>query len=231
MRLALLSDVHGNLPALEAVLRALAGERVDRILYAGDFVGYYPFVNEVIDRLRDLNAVAIRGNHERYLLEPGTVSAEKWQAYRLEEVAASIREDNLAWLRGLPEKREMTLNGVRAILCHGSPWKYDEYIYPDSDGSERFDRLDADVVIMGHTHIPFEKQAGSILLLNPGSCGQPRDYRPGACYAVYDTRSRKVGFRRAAYDIASLVKILAAKGYPAALIEILTREKLVESSR
>ncbi len=225
MRIGLFSDIHGNIFALEAVLAELEREPVDQILCAGDFVGYYPFVNNVIDRLKTINMRAVLGNHDRYLLAPGMISAEKWEAYRLEDAARSMHPDKLNWLRQLPLRQELTFDGLRVILCHGSPWATDEYIYPDFGQWERFAELDADVIVMGHTHIPFEKRDGQMQFINPGSVGQPRDYQPGACYAILETRTREVMFRRKPYDIHHLIHILQSRDFPPSLIQILIREK------
>lgn len=225
MKLALLADIHGNAPALEAVLHYLKSDEVDTILCAGDMLGYYPFANEVIDHLRRLNSIAILGNHEKYLLELNTISPKMKEDYRLEEIYNTISGDNFSWIRNLPEKLELIFDGMRIILCHGSPWRYNEYIYPDSKNWGRFSKLGVDGVIMGHTHIPLIKKVGNVLLINPGSCGQPRDYQPGACYAVFDTQTKEVVFNRVSYDIDSLVDVLRRMRYPLYLIEILTRKK------
>lgn len=225
MRIALLSDIHGNIFALETVLAELQSEAVDRILVAGDFVGYYPYINEVIARVRAMNVVAVLGNHDAYLLNPQMITAEKRKAYRLDEAAHSIQTENIDWLRQLPAQQKLDLDGQMVLLCHGSPWLWNEYVYPDFDNWDRFSNMDADIVVMGHTHIPFERQVGKVQLINPGSVGQPRDYQPGACYAILETHDQQVTFYRCSYDIAHLIEILQSRNFPSSLIQILIREK------
>jgi predicted phosphodiesterase len=86
-------------------------------------------------------------------------------------------------------------------VCHGSLWAVDEYVYPNYRNFERFVDIKADVVVMGHTHIPMMRQAGRVLLINPGSCGQPRDGNPLASYALVDTETYQVEIRRIPYDV------------------------------
>ena len=225
MRVGLISDVHGNAPALSAVLAEIEKQKVDYLLFAGDVVGYYPYVNEVITRLRSEQITSILGNHDCYLLGKLEVTAERWNAYQLQYVNQVIEDENRAWLSTLPPWQNIEIDGLKFHLCHGSPWAVEEYIYPNSNSFERFAKLEVDVVVMAHTHIPLMRNEGNVLLLNPGSCGQPRDYHPGACYAILDTRERQTHFYRTTYDIPSLVKILETLRYPKGLINILRRTK------
>lgn len=225
MRIALLSDIHGNIYAFEAILAALEHDPVDHVLFAGDSVGYYPFVNEVLGRLRSVSMTAVLGNHEMYLLNPEMLPNEKWEAYRLEDARQSILPDNLDWLHHLPERHRMELDGLRIILCHGSPWSIDEYVYPNFNQWDRFNDLHADVIVLGHTHVQFRKEVGPMQIVNPGSCGQPRDYRPGACYSVLDTRTREIAFHREPYDIQHLIGILKSRDFPDSLTRILIRNR------
>jgi putative phosphoesterase len=212
MRVGIISDIHGNSFGLAAVLGDLDQQGVDCILGAGDMVGYYPYVNEVFELLRLREMTWILGNHECYLLGRLAVTQERWRDYNLHYVDRVIDQDHREWLSQLPTERSLEFNGVRWVLCHGSPWAVDEYIYPDYKYFERFKSVGADVIVMGHTHIPMIRQAGRVWVINPGSCGQPRDGNPLAAYALVDTETYEIEVRRIAYDGKSIChRILAER--------------------
>ena len=224
VKVGIISDVHGNSLGLAAVLVDLDRQGVDCVLGAGDMVGYYPCVNEVFELLRCREMTWILGNHECYLLGRLTVSPERWKDYNLNYVDRVIKEDHRKWLAKLPTNRTLDLNGARWILCHGSPWVVDEYIYPNYKYFERFNRIEADVVVMGHTHIPLIRQVGRVLLINPGSCGQPRDRNPLAAYALVDTRTFHVEIRRIAYEGKPLCHRIRAEGFDPKLIKLICKK-------
>jgi putative phosphoesterase len=225
MRLGVISDIHSNSIALAAVLVALDQEGVDLIVCAGDIVGCYPYVNEAIDLLRKRDVICILGNHDCYLLGKLAITEERWRAYNLGYVDLTIRDDNRVWLAGLPTERHLELDGLQWHLCHGSPWAVEEYIYPDHNAFARFASVEAHMVVMGHTHIPLIRQVDHALLVNPGSCGQPRDYNPMAAYAVVDTATRSAKIQRVAYDVDVVCRRVAAEGFDQKFIEILRRTR------
>jgi|SRR4030042_3136892 len=223
MRVGIISDIHGNSFGLAAVLADLDLQGVDCVLGAGDMVGYYPYVNEVFELLRLREMTWILGNHECYLLGKLTVTQERWQSYNLNYVECVIDEDHREWLAQLPTERYLEFDGARWVLCHGSPWAVDEYIYPNYKYFERFIDLEADVIVMGHTHIPMIRQAGRVLLINPGSCGQPRDGNPLAAYALVDTKTNHVEIRRIAYDVDTICHRILAERFDPKLTKFLYR--------
>ncbi|MCK5116386.1 MAG: YfcE family phosphodiesterase [Candidatus Aegiribacteria sp.] len=223
MRIGVIADIHGNSSGLSAVFADMERLNIEHILIAGDFVGYYPYVNEAFSLLRSKNVTCVLGNHDCYLLDRISVSEDLRLSYKLDYIERIISENNMEWLSGLPVLRRFELGGLNWILCHGSPWSIEEYIYPDSSDLERFAELEADIVVMGHSHIPMVHRAGDVLLVNPGSCGQPRDYNPLASYAVVETEIREVEIRRVPYDVNTVCKRLAEEGYEQELIDILTR--------
>ena len=225
MRLGLLSDIHGNYPALEAALAGLHNHNVEKILIAGDIVGYYPYFNEVIDLLKKTDCLAIKGNHESYFFGDLEISESQWQNYMLDQVERELSSSNREWLLQLKTEEHLLIDGLQIDLYHGSPWRIDEYVYPDHQSFDRFTDLDSSTIIMGHTHIPMIKELENKVLINPGACGQPRDYIPGACYGVLETGNGSVTLYRADYDIPGLMDDLRTRDCPEPLLEILVRKR------
>jgi predicted phosphodiesterase len=216
MRVGLTADAHGNLAGLDAVLAAMGS--VDALLYLGDVLGYYFEPAATLRRLRERNAICLLGNHDAYFLDHlgvrpgGDLRVPSREAYRakygpaLEIAARELTSEEIEWLAALPSRRDLVFDEVRVLAVHGSPWRtVDEYVYPDYPSFERFASLDTDAVVMGHTHRPLVRTEGSVLLVNPGSCGQPRDGDPRAAYAILETQPLSCKPGRAEYDVASLL--------------------------
>jgi putative phosphoesterase len=182
VRIGTISDVHSNVEALEAALAALAGE-VDEVWCAGDMVLQYRFSNEVISRLRDVGAVAVQGNHDMVLVSDAGAGAR---------ARPGVSDEAVAWLAALPLRHEVTVDGCRVLMTHGSPWPpHGDYLRAHDDRWQQADALGFDIVITGHTHEPMVATFGSTLVVNPGSVGEPRqrdDRRP--TYAIVDTATR-----------------------------------------
>lgn len=208
MKVALISDVHGNLPGLDAVIAAAEAEGVEQWLCMGDLVGYYYWPAEVVERLEARQTIMVRGNHERYLEEvranPARLAELTGQYGHGLAIALEALDDLRGRLTALPDRRAVECDGLRILLCHGSPENPDAYIYPDAAPAERAAMAAPgyDMVCFGHTHHPVIWREQGVLVVNPGSVGQPRDWRPGACWALLDTADRSVALRREAYDMA-----------------------------
>jgi len=223
MRIALLSDIHANLAALDAVLADLPP--VDAILFAGDVVGYYAHPNEVCGRLRAIGARCVRGNHDNYVTGQAEPNAERRAAYATDWTRAQLTPDNLDWLAALPAELHFEAEGIDILVRHASPWDEETYLYPDSDWLGEVMLGATQVLVLGHTHHPMTVEAGEGLLINPGSVGQPRDWNPDAAYAVLSLPSREVELRRVSYDVAAVQADLAAQGWAKGVIEILGRTR------
>ena len=222
MLIGAVSDAHGNIDGLEAALAALEGS--DRILYLGDCVGYYPFPNEVVERLRAAEALCVAGNHDAMLVGRLPVAPERAEAYRLPFTRSVITPANRAWLEALPSRREIVLGGRSVLMCHASPWDdLEGYIYPDFPHFDRLALLGYDLVLLGHTHWPLVRRTGRVLVVNPGSCGQPRDRIPGASYARIDLTDMAAAPGRAAYDTSRLAAEVHRLGWPPKLLEYFGR--------
>lgn len=232
MRIAVLSDIHANLPALDAVLTE-AGD-VDAVWHLGDVVGYGPDPDGVVDRLRAIGAVGVRGNHDAAAAGGNEIDWFNPDARRaMEWTRSAISEATRSWLAALPERA--ALEGCE--LVHGSPrepiW---EYVTSSSIARENLRILAAPVGLHGHTHVPvaWVEDAGKVelvrglrgstlaldgrrALINPGSVGQPRDGDPDAAFAILEPETGRVSWHRVAYDIKAVQEQMRAAGLPAAL--------------
>lgn len=212
MKLGFLGDVHGNDIALSAVLEAASKAQVDKLLVTGDLIGYYFSPRQVLSLLDDWDHYIVSGNHEVMLAcarsNPDYLSeVSKRYGSGLQVALEELDLKQLDWLCALPHPLELNFEGFRILLCHGSPWDLNHYVYPDSvERAVRFARSGKhDLIAMGHTHYPMLVDNTDCILLNPGSVGQPRDRMPGACWALVDTENRYVELRREQYDSSQLV--------------------------
>lgn len=218
MRLAILSDIHGNSHALRACLTRAESIGCTHLLILGDLIGYYYDAQGVLDLIAAWPKTVISGNHERCLYSVRHSQAAA-AAYRqkygsaLDIATNLLSEDDLDWLCTLPERATYDAGAAVIELCHGSPRNCDEYVYPNASA----DVLAAcalpnrKLVLMGHTHYPFKRQIGATLLVNPGSVGQARNCGGMAFWAVFDTMRGTVAMNATPYDVAPLVEEVGAK--------------------
>jgi putative phosphoesterase len=223
---AIISDIHGNIAALDAVLSDLATHNVEAVYCLGDLVGYAAFPNEVIDRIRQENIPTIVGNYDDGV---GFDRDECGCAYRdpeeqrlgdlsLRWTQKTVTSEGKAFLRALQPDIRFNADGKRFRLVHGSPRRMNEYLFEDRPLSS-FQRLAAtsecDVLIFGHTHKPYTKRVDGVLFINAGSVGKPKDGDPRACCAVLDTTSDvSVEFRRITYDVPIMAAAIRASELP-----------------
>lgn len=237
MRIVIVSDIHSNLVALEAVL-ASAGT-YDALWCLGDTIGYGPRPNECVAHMRTLARVAITGNHDLACLakidlrdfNPDARKANVWNG-------AQLTPENRAWLE--PLQPMLTIDG-RYTIAHGSPrepiW---EYLLMPEQALANFEEFRTQVCFIGHSHVqlgfrlragyercerflpdnnrPVELDKEARFFINPGSVGQPRDQDPRAAYAVLDTDSNTVRFHRVVYEIQKTQRQMVECGLPPALI-------------
>jgi putative phosphoesterase len=201
VKVGLVSDPHANARGLCAALAALRDAGVETVICAGDAVGYGTDVNETIEELRRSVQFAVLGNHDAMLLGRISVPPVRLATYGLDVAERVISPENREWLERLPESQHLELDGVSFAVFHGSPWgPLTEYVYPDHDRFDRFAELDVDVVVLGHTHRQLHRTVEGVTIINPGSCGRPRDGLPGAAYAIVDTRDIGVTLAHSEYD-------------------------------
>lgn len=221
-RITIFGDIHGNLPALEAVLADIDAHEPSPLYCLGDLVGYGTFPNEVTQIIRGRKIPTIMGNYDQGV---GNSSDDCGCAYTSKEAEAlgkrsiawtnqHTSEDNKLFLRQLPANIPLRLGGLRVLLVHGSPRKINEYLFadrPDATLERLLDLADADVLVCGHTHIPYHRILPSGRhVVNAGSVGKPKDGNSQACYVVLEANNSElqVIFRRIQYDIESAARAI-----------------------
>jgi len=203
MRYGVVADIHGNLPAFEAVIDAMPA--VDRWLCAGDVVGYNPWPADCLARIRELNATTVMGNHDRAVASDTGFRFNSMAAAGVTYARGELNDDAIAWLDGRPNRQ--TVADGEILLVHGHPEDPDRYTYPKEFEPAMLEG-DARVTITGHTHVQGVREFDEGVVMNPGSVGQPRDGDPDAAFAVLtidDAGRIDVDTHRVAYDIDRVV--------------------------
>jgi predicted phosphodiesterase len=243
VRYLILSDIHGNWEALNAVRNHARRKRVDRVLFLGDAVGYGASPNQVLEWLRTLSPtpLVVRGNHDRVCAQlDGGEYFNRHALVAAEWTARHLDGRNAQYLADLPEGPLEVDDDV--VICHGSPEDEDTYIFSGYDAAPAFEAVRQPVIFFGHTHVPslftfknqssgptmevrllsgdrqtIEVEEGCRYLVNPGSVGQPRDRVPKAAYAIWDGDNRRIYHYRVTYPAARARKRIIRAGLPAVL--------------
>lgn len=221
--IGLISDIHANLAALDAVLADMPG--TDLLLCAGDLVGYYAEPNQVCERVRQAGAICVRGNHDAYVVGALEPDASRREAYRTDWTRQELTAENRAWLTSLPVEQGVTAGDLSIRVRHASPWDEETYLYPDSPRLDEIELGRDERLVVGHTHRPLVRPAGQGVIVNPGSVGQPRDWDPRPSYAILDVASRDIRVARVNYDYQAVQQRLAGLGWPETTIAILGRRR------
>lgn len=208
MFVGVLSDIHANRIALDAVLDDMPD--VDALVCAGDVVGYNPWPADCLDVVRKREIPTVMGNHDRAVATgtgfAGNGMADAGARYAQE----TLDDDAIEWLSERPDSRYCFDGRIRIV--HGHPDDPNRYTYPPMFSPALLGA--EDVLIMGHTHVQAHEQYEAGIVLNPGSVGQPRDRDPKAAYAVVDLDSMAVEKRRVEYDIEAVIDEIEAAGLP-----------------
>jgi predicted phosphodiesterase len=224
MRIAVISDVHSNLDALDAVVHSLRD--CDEIICLGDVVGYGPQPNEVIERFRQLRPTTVlMGNHDNAVVTGDTGDFSPHAAKAIEWTRRQVNHVSLGYLAALKPSARLERCGAALAVFHGSPRDpLNEYVYPGAP--ERIYRgfletVAADIVLLGHTHIPMLYTFNGKLIANPGSVGQPRDGDRRASFATLMLSEGKAtfGITRVEYDVSSVANRIIQGGLPSFLAE------------
>jgi putative phosphoesterase len=220
MNVGVISDVHGNRVALEAVLADMPA--VDALVNAGDVVGYNPWPGGCIEAMWDPAAVVdgapegpvptVMGNHDRAVYTDSAFRFNAMAKAAVEYTRDVLGEDHLEWLGELPDERRLFDDRVHVV--HGHPDDPDHYTRPHEFGPALL-RGGAEVLVMGHTHVQHHETYDEGVVVNPGSVGQPRDGDPGAAYAVLDLEGPTVTEHRVAYDVEAVQAAVEDTDLPA----------------
>jgi len=236
MRYAFFSDVHANIEALKAVILDFRAEKIDRIFFLGDAVGYGPDPNECVELIDEISEIKLMGNHDYAAL--GLMNTEYFNQYATESID---------WTKGslnqkttdIMSKFDMTAQVNNFMLAHSSPKEPEKwhYILDMDDVKDNFNSFDGQICLIGHTHRPFivsqNKEGDCIIshkqeervfdnrryLINIGSVGQPRDGDSRSCYLIYDDETQLIKAKRVSYDLGNTQKRMAEHGLPDYLIE------------
>lgn len=227
--IALFGDLHGNATATAAVLADIDQHAPDRLVCLGDLVGYGAHPNEVIDLVRDLEIPVIMGNYDDGI---GFGRGGCGCAYKNPEEKANgelsiawtdnmVTPENKRWLQSLLPEYRIEAGGVRVRVVHGSPRRINEYLFEDRDENSLMRiaaSADCDVLVFGHTHVPWTREISGVTFVNAGSAGKPKDGDSRACWVMLHVSSSgdmAVDYHRVDYDIAvEAPAIRSAVGLP-----------------
>jgi putative phosphoesterase len=233
MKIAIISDIHANLHALQAVADDLERVRPDHLVCLGDLVGYGAYPNEVIDWVREREMATVMGNYDEGvgfdLKDCGCVYRDPQDDRRGKQSLMWSREhtspERKEYLCSLPMQIRQDLAGAHVLFVHGSPRKINEYLYQDRPAAT-FEHIakvaGCDMLLFGHTHLPYQKWVGKTVFINAGSVGKPKDGDPRAGYVILEiNRYRRVEFRRVTYDVAAAARGVRESGLPSLFADLL----------
>jgi putative phosphoesterase len=228
--IAVISDIHGNLYALEAVLKDIAGRGINLIYCTGDLVGYGPHPNEVIELVRRYKIHTVTGNYDDAIgnmrLACGCDYKDE-KSLRLGEISVAwtkeiTSEKNKQWLRELPAEIKLSASGIEMLFVHGSPRALNEYLYENTREDYLHELLaenNANMLVCGHTHLPYVKSIPNGYIVNAGSAGRPKHGNPNVTYAVIEAGIAEIV--EVPYCYEETAREIENAGLPAEFAEII----------
>ncbi|RQD81634.1 MAG: CHAD domain-containing protein [Methanocalculus sp. MSAO_Arc2] len=226
LRIALIGDIHANLPALRAVISDAEQRGATHILHLGDIIGFGPFPEETVRVIREKEIIGVAGNIDCDILsltkkECGKkVVGDDEKSITLCWTRKQLSKESRRYLGSLQREIRITVNGSTLLLTHGSPGSIQGRLGPETSGAELLDyaqAAQADVVVSAHTHIPWTQTLNNCLFINTGSVGRPADRDPRACYCVLETAPLSVCHIRIPYDIEAVTGAMEDAGLPPAI--------------
>ncbi|MGL5867709.1 MAG: metallophosphoesterase family protein [Clostridium chrysemydis] len=224
MKIAVISDIHGNLYALMKVLEDIEDNKVDTIVCLGDLVGYGPHPNEVVAMIRRRKILCIKGNYDAAVCENefNFIRENTINSFTLPWTVEELRAENRHYLDNLPTSLNLNFDGNNILFVHGSPNKINEYMLKDSEETETIMKeLNYDILVSAHTHLPCAKQFDNKLFINDGSVGKPKIGRPNPTYAILNIdkdSGTSVKIHEVEYEVKRIIKDMKMLNFPERLI-------------
>ena len=232
MKIGVLGDIHGNIEALKVAYETALAEKVDKVFHLGDLGGYAPFVNEVIDFLIEHKIEGVQGNYDDAVAHDREHCGCKYE----NPLQAEMADISFSWtkkhssqkskeyMKNLPFEISLSAHGRKILLFHATPLKNNLYWFeerPEKFFREMARKIDADIMIYGHTHKPYRKDIDNKVFINAGSVGKPKDGDTRTCVALIEIMPEEVktDFRRAAYDLEKVASAIIASGLPSYFAE------------
>ena len=228
MRIAIFGDVHGNIEALKAAYKSAVTMKVDKLYHLGDLGGYAPFVNEVVDFMIDNGIEGVQGNYDEAVANDLEHCGCKAEEPLQEEMAhlsfvwtkKHASSKSKSYMKNLPTEIAFSAGNRIVLLFHATPRKNNLYWYedrPEKFFREMAEKVEADVMIYGHTHKPYWKDINGKIFINAGSVGKPKDGDPRACVTIVEIsqKSVKVEFIRIPYEVEKVAAAISERGLPA----------------
>lgn len=236
MRIAVITDIHSNINALETVLKDIEGRKADLVVCTGDLVGYCAFPNEVVDLIKSKNILTIMGNYDEAVgNELMACGCDYPDPKDMENAGISLnwtidttKEENKKYLRELPKELIMQFENKEIRFVHGSPRSINEYLKENSqEADDVMDDFAEDILICGHTHKPYYKAYKDKLLINAGSAGKPKTGNPNANYIILDItlHNTSVEIIEVPYDYERAAKAIEDNGLPREFVELIRTGK------
>lgn len=225
MKIAIISDIHGNVDALSTFLKDVDAEKVDTIICLGDLVGYGPYPNEVISIIRNRHILCIKGNYDSSVVdnEYSYIRETALNSFSLPWTVNALTNENRLFLQNLPSTITLNIEGKKLLFVHGSPDKINEYLLEDADNTLNImNSIDEDILFCAHTHLPYIKKFGNKLYINCGSIGKPKIGRPSITYCLFDINVQTgawASIKEIPYDFKNLIKHMNELNFPKELIQ------------
>ncbi len=236
-KVAVLSDVHGNLQAVQAIFEDAEKIGISQFLNAGDFIGFGANPNEVIEFLQSKNVFSVMGNFDLEVIEKAKGESKE------KKIAVQFADNQVTntckgYLSTLPKVLRLKIAGKSVLVTHGSPDSINEHLYSDTS-EEKLKKIaeeaKADFIITGHSHEQYKRDINGVIFLNPGSVGRPSDGNPQTAYAIVKFNPFSVALKRLNYDVEAAADSMREKGLPESFSQMLLRgvplEKVIEEDK
>ncbi len=214
IQVGVLSDIHSNIDALSAVLEDMKKRDINIVLCSGDIIGYHTFPEETVKLIKNEKIIAIRGNHDNDVINKQFNITRSPDIFRF--TYDNLSDESLQWLEDLPKTLEVTLEGVSILMSHGSPSDIEEYLYEgSSEALEYAAACESDILISGHTHLPWVQELEGTLFVNSGSVGKPKIGRPVATWAQITVEGTLAAaeIREVTYDVDRVASAAENAGF------------------